>query len=100
MRQVLLAGEIPHKRPALQRDMVADRALQGWKAFLDRVEKTPDGEGLHVERDLAPRAPQRSQVRREYDSNHASVWTSTESTAGKSCTMGAQLSPESADAYT
>src|SRR6267378_1083322 len=31
---------------------------------------------------------------------HASVCTSTESTPGRSRTMGAQLSPASADAYT
>ena len=31
---------------------------------------------------------------------HASVCTSTESTAGRSRTMGAQLSPASAEAYT
>ena len=31
---------------------------------------------------------------------HGSVWTSTESTAGRSRTIGVQLSPASADAYT
>src|SRR5438105_12186773 len=31
---------------------------------------------------------------------HGSVWTSTESTGGRSRTIGAQLSPASAEAYT
>ena len=35
-------------------------------------------------------------MRREHDSNHGSVCTSTESTAGRSRTIGAQLSPASA----
>ena len=45
-------------------------------------------------------ARQRPQVRRKDDANHASVWTSTESTAGRSRTMGDQVSPASAEAYT
>src|ERR1700681_1228584 len=80
--------------------MVADGALQRRIAFLQRVEQSPNSALLDFERNLTPGAPQRSQMRRKYDSNHASVWTSTESTAGRSCTMGAQLSPESGDAYT
>src|SRR5690349_10069379 len=100
MRQILLAREIPHERAALQRNMVADGALQHRIAFLQGVEKAPDGKGLDFQRDLAPGTSERSQMRREYHSNHASVWTSTLSTAGRSCTMGAQLSPASADAYT
>src|SRR5207244_9209978 len=43
---------------------------------------------------------QSSQVGREHYSDHVSVCTSTESTPGKSRTMGFQLSPASADAYT
>ena len=31
------------------------------------------------------------------DDAHTNVWTSTDRTAGRSLTMGAQLSPESAD---
>src|SRR6266851_403514 len=58
------------------------------------------GLALNVELHLAADARQSPQMWREYDSDHGSVWTSTESTAGRSRTMGAQLSPASAEAYT
>ena len=41
---------------------------------------------------------QRTQVRRKHDADHGSVCTSTDSTAGRSRTMGAQVLPASADA--
>jgi hypothetical protein len=53
---------------------------------------------LNVELHLAADARESSKMRRELNSDHGSVWTSTESTAGKSRTMGAQESPASADA--
>ncbi len=40
------------------------------------------------------------QMGRENDADHDSVCTSTDSTDGRSRTMGAQLSPESDEAYT
>ncbi len=43
-------------------------------------------------------ARQRAQVRRQLDSNHGSVSTSTENTAGRSRTIGAQVSPPSREA--
>ena len=49
---------------------------------------------------LAFDARQLPEIRREHNSDHRSVWTSTDSTGGRSRTMGAQLSPASADAYT
>ena len=55
---------------------------------------------LDLELHLAVDVRQRAQMRREHDSDHGSVWTSTDRTAGRSRTMGAQLSPASADAYT
>src|SRR3989454_6290682 len=43
----------------------------------------------------------KKQMRREDNADdHDSVWTSTETTEGRSRTMGSQLSPASADAYT
>src|ERR1700730_16187169 len=101
MRQILLAGEEPHERSALLRDVVADRPAQHRIAGLERVEDralrgpAPDL-GLHLAADLR----QRPQMLREHHSDHGSVWTSTDTTAGRSRTMGAQLSPASADAYT
>ena len=49
---------------------------------------------------LAVNARQPSQMGRQYYPNHDSVWTSTDSTAGRSRTMSAHLSPPSADTYT
>ena len=43
---------------------------------------------------------QGSQMCRKHHAYHGSVCTSTESTAGKSRTIGAQLSPASEEAYT
>ena len=51
---------------------------------------------LHLTLDLS----EIPQVRWEDDADHLRVCTSTESTAGRSRTMGFQLSPASADAYT
>ena len=50
-----------------------------------------------VEVHLAVNPGQRAQVSGKDDPDHERVWTSTESTAGKSRTIGAQLSPESAE---
>src|SRR5438132_13272153 len=43
---------------------------------------------------------QRPEVRREHHADHRSVCTSTDRTAGRSRTMGVQLSPASGDIYT
>ena len=48
--------------------------------------------------DLAVDARQRAQMGGQHDADHGSVWTSTDSTAGRSRTIGAQLSPASAEA--
>src|ERR1700688_2085961 len=99
--QILLAGIEPHERSALLRDMIADRPAQhgiaGLEGVKDRSERgLPHDLDLHLAVDMG----QRSQVCRELDPNHGSVWTSTDNTAGRSRTIGAQLSPSSADAYT
>src|SRR5438045_439727 len=101
MGQVLFAGEEPHERPSLQRDLIADRPAQHRIAGLERVEdRALRGRTLDVELHLAVDVRQLPQMCREHHADHGSVWTSTESTAGRSRTMGAQLSPVSADAYT
>ena len=100
--KILLAGEEPHERPALLRDVVADRPAQHRIAGLERVEdRALRDRSPSTSRVTSPLTP--ASVRRCAGSstlNHGSVWTSTESTAGRSRTMGAQLSPASADAYT
>jgi len=82
--------------------VVADRPPQHWISGLERVEDRALGDRpLHVELHLAPDAGQRAQMSRQHDADdHASVWTSMATTDGRSRTMGAQLSPASADAYT
>ena len=101
MGQILLAGEEPHKRSALLRDVVANRAAQHWVATLERIQyRALSNLSLHLKADLAVDVCQRPQMYGNYDSDHGSVWTSTDNTAGRSRTIGAQLSPASADAYT
>src|SRR5438132_2582311 len=53
-------------------------------------------DALHLPFDVR----QRPEVRREHHADHRSVCTSTESTAGRSRTMGVQLSPASGERYT
>src|SRR6266705_599339 len=101
VRQVPLARKEPQKRPAPLGDVIADRAAQHGIAGLERVQhRAPRDPARNVELHLAFDLRQRPQVRGEHHANHHSVWTSTDSTAGRSRTMGAQLSPASADAYT
>src|SRR5258708_4352995 len=101
MGQILPAGEESQERPALLRDVVADRAAQHGIAGLERVEdRALRGRTLDVELHFTGDVRQPPQVWREDNPDHGSVWTSTESTAGRSRTMGVQLSPASADAYT
>ena len=83
------------------RDLVPDRPAQHRVAGLQGVEHRPLRRlPLHLELHLAADLRQPAQVRRQDDSNHGRVCTSTDRTAGRSRTMGVQLSPASADAYT
>jgi len=99
--QILLASEESQECSALLCDMVADRPAQHRIGGLKRVEDralrclTFDIQ-LYFTSDFC----QRPQMWRENDSYHGSVWTSTESTAGRSRTKAFQLSPSSTDAYT
>src|SRR5215831_6881296 len=98
---VLLASEETQERPALFGDVVSDRPLQHGIGDFERVK---DGAlrylTLDLELQLAARARQRSQVRREDHSDHGSVWTSTDRTAGRSRTIGDHVSPALAEPYT
>src|ERR1035441_3888864 len=101
MGQILLAGEEPQEWPALSRYVIADRAFQHRITGLQRIEYRAQGNRIRdLELHLAADVCQGSQMLRDFDANHGNVWTSTDSTAGRSRTMGAQLSPASADAYT
>src|SRR5436305_14513573 len=99
MSQVPLARKEPQERPALLGDVVADRAAQHGITRLERVQhRVPGDPAGHLERHLAFHLRQGAQVRREHDADHASVRTSTESTAGRSRTVAAQPAPASARA--
>jgi len=99
MRQIFLAREEAQKRPALLRDLVPNRPAQHGIAGLQRIKHRPLRDRRHnFKLHFAANMRQRSQMLWQYDSNHGSVCTSTDSTAGRSRTIGAQLSPASADA--
>src|SRR5438552_8001279 len=99
--QILRAREEPHERPALLGGLIADRPAQRGKRSLERVEDRAlrDLAG-DLELHLAVDPRQRSQMGREHHPDHGSVWTSTDTTDGRSRTIGAQLSPELGETYT
>ena len=98
--EVLLAGEEPYKGPALSGDVIAERAAECWIGGLERVEEgSLRGLPFDMKFNLSVHTRQYAQMSWECDADHhRSVWTSTESTAGRSRTMGDQLSPASAEA--
>src|SRR5262245_60596556 len=102
MRQVLLAGKEAQKRPPLLREVIADGAAQHWVGSLDGVQdRALRHRPVHVDAHLTLHPGQRAKMRRQQNPNrHDSVCASMESTAGRSRTIGVQLSPASRDAYT
>jgi hypothetical protein len=74
MRKVLRASEESQERTALLRDVIANRSSQHRIAGLERVEhRALRDRALDLQLYVAANMRQRSQVRREYDSNHGSV---------------------------
>ena len=67
-------------------------------ALQDVQDRLLSNRGRDLEIDNPADAGQNLKILRQNDVDHASVCTSTESTAGRSRTIGAQLSPASADA--
>src|SRR5207248_9703288 len=99
MGYILRAGEESYERSALPGDVVADRPAQHRVAGLERLhERALRGWTLNVEHHVAADLGQRAQMQREHHSDHGSVCTSTDTTAGRSRTIGAQLSPASGEA--
>src|SRR6266508_127037 len=99
--EVLLAGEESHERSALLRDVVANRPAQHGIAGFERVEHRALRDlTADVELHLAVDVRERPQMCGEHNPDHGSVWTSTDTTDGRSRTIGAQRSPASAEAYT
>jgi len=98
MRQIFSTSKKPHERTAQLSDVIAHCPAQHGISSFELVEYGPLGRGgINVEFYVAIDARQRAQMRRQNDANHGSVCTSTESTAGRSRTIGFQLSPASAD---
>ncbi len=99
MRKIFLARKESQKRPALLRDLIPNRPAQHGIAGFERVKhRALRNDTVNFKLHFAANMRKRSQMLREYDPDHGSVCTSTDSTAGKSRTIGAQLSPASADA--
>jgi WS/DGAT C-terminal domain len=93
--QILLAGEEPDERAALAVPVIADGRVPGFQRVEHRALGDLSGDS---EFHLAVHVGQRPQVGGQDDPDHGSVCTSTESTAGRSRTIGSQLSPASAEA--
>jgi len=99
MGKVLAAGKEAQEGPTRLRDVVAYRTAQYGVATLEGVNDGALCDGRRkVEFDFAADAREPAQVRWQHDANHGSVWTSTESTAGRSRTMGDHVSPASEEA--
>src|SRR5699024_3430010 len=100
MGEVLFAGEEADERATPLRAVVAHRAAQRRVGRLQGVEHGGLGDGrVQIEQHLATRdMRQVPQVRWQYDADHDSVCASTESTDGRSRTIGSQLSPASFEA--
>ena len=101
VRKIPFAGKKANVGAAFLRLLIADRSAQCRITRLERLEQCALRDlTVEVDCNFAVDACQGAQVRREDDADHANVWTSTESTAGKSCTIAFQLSPASAETYT
>ena len=101
MGEIFFAGKETQIRPALVRDVVANCATEHRISGFKSVENGSLGDWpVDFERNLGAGASKRSQVKRQNYADHGSVWTSTDSTLGRSWTIVDQLSPESAEAYT
>jgi len=99
VRQIFLASKEAQKRPPLSRHLIANRPAQHGIASLERIKhRSLRDRAIDLKLNFTAGVRQRSQMLREYDTDHGSVCTSTESTPGKSRTIGTQLSPASAEA--
>ena len=93
--------ELTSSGSALLRVVVSDRSAQDGIANFERVEHHAlSHRALHLQFNLAIDVRERPEMCWQDDSDHGSVCTSTERTGGRSRTIGAQLSPALADAYT
>lgn len=98
MREIALAGEKSYERPALVGRLIANRSAQHGVPGFERIEhRTLRRIACNFEFDLAFVTHERTQMSGQHDADQGSVWTSTESTAGRSCTIGVHVSPASGE---
>src|SRR5262249_43522868 len=127
VRQIFLAGEESQERAALLGHVIADGAFQHGVALFHRIEYGPlRHRAFDLDFYFVPDVCQRAQVRGKFYADayshssstplrrkvapgaprtntsgarhHCRVWTSTDSTAGRSRTIGVHESPASGDA--
>src|SRR5215470_14372136 len=85
--------------------MIPNRPAKHRIACLERIQHVPQRHFArsiagHLQLYIARHARERLQMRRQHHNNHGSVCVSTDSTAGKSRTIGAHVSPASGEQYT
>src|ERR1700722_9175153 len=109
MRQVLFAGKEPQEWPSHQRFMIADSPTQHGITSFECIEHRANGDWRrNFQRDNAIDAREVAQMIGNLYAyrvgrirhTQASVCTSTDSTAGKSCTIAFHESPPSGETYT
>src|SRR6185503_1539940 len=101
VRHILTTRKEPQQRTTLARNMIANGPTQHRITSLERVEDRASCHfAVNLKLHITTDARQRSQVCRQNYNNHFSVWTSTESTGGRSRTIGAHVSPPSGEPYT
>src|SRR6185369_18021410 len=81
--------------------MIANGPTQHRIPSLDRIEYRTSGYvPVNLKLHVAADARERTQMCRQNNHDHVSVWTSTESTGGRSRTIGVHVSPPSGEPYT
>src|SRR5262249_38688946 len=99
VRKILTASEKAHEWPTFPRHLITNSAAEHRVARLERIEdRALSDRACNGECDLAIDVRKFAQMGRQGDTNHGSVWASTESTGGRSRTMAFQVSPASAEA--
>src|ERR1700730_12002613 len=98
VRNIFAANKETNQRSALECSVFANRSAQNWIFIFERVEQRFYRRGsVKIDMYLVADFCQRSQVMRKNNANHFRVCASTESTAGRSRTIGVQESPASLD---
>src|ERR1700752_3520769 len=99
--EILPAGKEPQHGPTLSSDMFANSSTQHRVTRFQSIEdRTPGYLAVNLKFNIPLDARKCSQVCWQNNENHVSVWTSTESTGGRSRTMGVHVSPPLGDTST